>query len=308
MAIRRVSQKLVSVTHTLAKRFADLPCIDGDRSATARRIAAIKEYVLDGVFYAYPWATCKCLEDGITRRLNGNNGSIAFSDPSLPTEGCEVLLIEWEADTRLEMTRIHRHFDCKGSIRTNPEIVGTIARLDPTLTDKKTFPNNFLAACVNGFSVVKYGDFHYTKENVNDRSELLMESSPGFFHFVKKILNTAGGSNRLLTKVPVMAAIYLGYLEAPELAERFWTAVATPGRSKSQELAFREWLLKKKIGRGQGNLSPEDYYNYCKDQWTTWIAKKSGITKQASKQTGKQAVKAGKAGKAGKVSKPFTSL
>ena len=120
-----ISSETRDLTHDLAKAFSTMPASVSERDLKPKRIAYLKEAVLNGLAITFNWATVEIAETGKTVRMNGNHSSnmLAELDGAFPT-GLRVHVDHYSAPTMHDAVQLFRQMDSRLSARTIDDVAG----------------------------------------------------------------------------------------------------------------------------------------------------------------------------------------
>ena len=275
--VRELNAKLVSISPKLAKKFAEMKQLPGDRPLQKARKELYKKVMLAGEFRGATWSSVKIKEAGETYRANGRHTSTASHE--LFEEGAvldyfKITVVEYEADTFDDAARLYEAYDPQKGARTKGNLLQTHAHSNEHLRD---MDNKVIALATAALAretwedKVRDHDIREQAENMSARSDFVV--------WLSKLLDKPKGGDapKHLTRVPVVQAIYRTYDISEQDANKFWREVKNGENADkgTVEKVFYDYLTTRLLGSGRPKegftrVSDREMLYSCLTAWNAW--------------------------------------
>lgn len=222
--IRQISINTKSLTPALAKEFATMNSVPGERDLKPIRLANIKAKLESGLFHSPKWAIAYC--KGVKYRVNGRHSSTVLSDCNglFPT-GMIVVIEEFACDTEHDLAELFEQFDSPISIRNEHERLNAHAKTEPSLND---VPISAVRRAVDGIAT-EYQTREGKRISKADRARLVhTEKNQDFIRWFSVIY-----SDPIMALSSVAGAVYATYLKDSAVALEFWQYVISESHPES---------------------------------------------------------------------------
>ena len=251
--IQKVNSELVPLTRELARQFAQMKPVPGERPLRASRLKYLESRLQQQRFCSPTWAKALIEGAGGEWRADGQHSShlLATCEDGLFPSGLSVTVDTYRLDDILELADLFDLFDNPISARSNADKLGIYIA---DYADLAKLDRAFLGRAARGID-------YYCRDLFKSNSKVMVFGAREhglYFH--------ADGANRdfavwlyghrqtkhawMIGKPGIAAEIYSDWRNHPELADRFWTEVMTERNpdpdDETRELSrtFREWSRK----------------------------------------------------------------
>jgi len=222
----KTNVELEKLTPELAKKFANMAPLPGERELKPSRVSFFLQHIKAGSFVAPTWSVGNCRGTGDSFRLDGQHSSHALanlSDDQFP-QNLLVTIQTYEFDSLdQDSFGLFDLFDNPKSVRSNTDIMGVHMAHH---LDLKSVGRRFLVTVTNGIW------FH--EQALKDGLVLKPRERGGYFvnpvnrEFALWVERFRGSVNEILIKRQgVMAEIYADWRYNSKMALEFWTLVLT---------------------------------------------------------------------------------
>lgn len=218
--------RLERLTPELAKEFAAMTPMPGEREIKPVRLTFFLNHIKEGSFVAPTWAVGKCRGSGETYRLDGQHSSYVLANLAEDRFPKDLLVTiqTYEFDSLdQDSFGLFNLFDNPIAARSNTDIMGVHTAHHP---DLKSLGSKFLVTVTNGIW------FH--EHSLKDGLVLKPRERGGYFanpanrEFALWVERFRGSINEVLIKRQgVMAEIYADWKYNPAMALEFWSLVLT---------------------------------------------------------------------------------
>jgi hypothetical protein len=218
--IKSLKPAIVSLTHSYATKFSELPSYGGDRSSDAsqgkRRILYLRSQLELGTFFSPQWATVEF--NGKLLRINGQHSSKMLAESSHLVRMFPkwVTVNRFRCDTEHDIAALFNCFDHTASVRTASDKMGAHKWVQKELRDVSIGPARFAVSGVACWLNLVEG----VKVTTQDEMIRLVHQYPEFVKWASQFMGIA----RMKTRGTV-AAMYSTWLTDPDMAFDFWTSV-----------------------------------------------------------------------------------
>jgi len=261
-----ISSETKDLTPDLAKEFSTMAGSVSERDLKPKRLAYLKESVLNGMAITFNWATVEIADTGKTIRMNGNHSSNVLSglDGAFP-EGLRVHIDHYRAPSMLDAIQLFRQMDSRMSARTVDDVAGAYQGLHE---DLRSTPKDAARKAIDAVAwyrklegvPVPSGDDHFDLFN---QAEL-----HPFVQMVGRILSKKTPE----FTTPVLGAMFGTHEKEPRESESFWTDVSKQGGQ--YEPGHPTVVLDQWLSHGEGPngaaLKPREIYRGCVIAWNAF--------------------------------------
>lgn len=266
-----ISEKLETITLKLSKEFTNkLPSLgecnlDSDHQ---EKLAILFE---EGPYHPCTWASILCAEDGKEYRGDGKHSAGIFSSGRLPCNGKRAMVIRAKCDTLEEVGLFYNQFNQPETSRDATEINQSVATYLPKISG---FSKQFINRCVRG--IVKARGSAAKSLSRLQMAGFVKTYQPFviFCYQINYPSDVKVCNAKHLHKVPVVAAMFIGYEEDVVLATEFWQLVrdgSNPNLGHPDRALYRFLLEVKKTEKGD-----ESTLERCLKGWENYKALKRG--------------------------------
>lgn len=278
MSFEMISKpKVVKATPALAKRFAEMEAIRGDRPIKPRLSATIRREIQEGRFRTTEWSTYLCEADGKTYRVNGKHTSniLASMNGDFPKD-LSILLTEFKGPDIETGAALYETFDPRNSARSGPDINHAYAAANPRLDGVS---RRLICNCCTAIAYNEYEDNMSTWTTPGSRARACL-TKDDFILWLNELVEGKPQNKdaAILLRSSCVAAIYRSYLKAKGPAFEFWKAVheGSGTNRKSADRTLRDFLLRSSVAKGSGagdhksHVSPREMFVKCIHAWNAW--------------------------------------
>lgn len=269
--------KTQAASKKLAKEFAEMDPAPQDRPLSERRLQVYEKIMRAGGFRPVSWASAYCISTSGTYRVNGKHTSVLLSGMENPPE-LYVTVERYECDELEDVARLYATYDSKMQSRTIGDINRSFAATIPELVDVASRNINLVVGAIAYFKQPTASG--RDRDQPADRAEALFDNI-GFALWIERLLGRRHGSGKTghLCRMPVVAAMYGGYLKSQRDASAFWAAVRdeTGERPDLPDRKLARWLLTatSRIGNRSDKplryrVSDREIYAKCVHGWNAW--------------------------------------
>jgi hypothetical protein len=262
--------KSVKLTHSLAKRFAEMEAAPHDRPLRESRTAGLRRIVEAGEFRTCEWTSALCKETGKEYRINGKHTSSLFAEMNGDLPSINVLVSKYECETLQDIAALYCSFDTRQQARSVNDINRIYQATSEVLIG---LPTRLVSMAVSGIAYEKWED--QSSHHPPDERALLMLDNEEFITFLCQM--AVDGAQCNLRRSPVVAAIYRTYQKSKSDANDFWSLVrdATGPKHDSPDRLLSRWLDKTSVasgrtGSGKTRCSSREMYVRCIHAWNAW--------------------------------------
>ncbi len=266
--------KTIKATRSIAKEFAEMDSVPGDRPLSERRLNIYRKMFKDGTFRPVTWAKCYCEETDTTYRINGKHTSIMLSSlEELPE--FYITLEFYSTPTLEDVSRLYSTFDSRLGSRTASDINRSFAGSVPEFKD---IPARIFSTVVSGVGYAKWQETYWTK-TATERAEILLDEVD-FVVWVASMVTGEGASHSThITRAPVVAAMFQTWNKSHRDAVVFWTAVRdeTGAKPSLPDRTLARFLLTTGVDTGLGANRAESkkadrraFFVKCLHAWNAW--------------------------------------
>jgi hypothetical protein len=260
------------ITRKLATEFAALESPRNDRPLSERRLQIYERIMRKGEFRpTVTWARANCAETNDLYRVNGKHTSTLLSSIE-PMPDIHVIIEDYECDTMEDVARLYATFDSRLQIRNSNDVYRSFAAVVPELAE---LPSKIVNVTISGLAYHKWLE-NYSGVQAVERAELILDECE-FALLVSELV----GSNKHLTRVPVVAAMYGSWKKAQGKAKEFWEAVRdeTGPKPNTPDRRLAKFLILNSVNSGRGaehgklfsrKASPREFYVKCIHAWNAW--------------------------------------
>lgn len=277
MAFKKISVEGVPLTLQLAREFAALPPLPGERDVKPARLQFLEARLRDGRFDGPTWARGHCRADGKTYRLDGQHSSklLASLPEGLPfPEGLLVTINTYEFDSiEMDGAPLFNLFNHPRSNRTNEDAVGIYRAA--AAAELREIPKPLLSDLAAGVG-------EYNKGLPPETAWLLQaRDRPSYFVHRKEYEQFALWATRFtevknavfLRRAPIVAEMLSNWLHDGDRATEFWDYVLRENHPEpdheTRQVAetFREWItaVKKRRNADYRKKASRTWNNFLKE-------------------------------------------
>lgn len=277
------SPKTHRATKKLVQHFSEMPSVPRDRPLSDRRLKVYGKLLDAGLFRPVSWASARCLEDGMTYRVNGKHTSTMLSRlDDLPE--FYVVVEEYVCDTLEDVAQLYSTFDSGEQSRSARDIYKSFAGTVPALAK---VPDNYIYSAIIGIAYADMGNEMYAKSSPAERAEMLLDNvdfvawSFGIIAATPTIAETgisvsSHKKNQHLLRRAVSAAMYKTYKSSVRHATEFWQMVRDENgpSPKSPDRKLARYLLTAGSGTvrrmAQTSAGTREIFVKCIHAWNAW--------------------------------------
>lgn len=265
----KTNVELENLTPELAKSFANMDKLPGERPLKDRRLKFFQDHLTAGTFVEPTWSVGICKQDGKKYRLDGQHTStlLASLSPELFPTGKLATIITYEFDTIAEdAVVLFDMFDNPASARNNEEMMGVFKAEHE---DLESLPNSMCVAVTNG--IYQYESEQEKGKRYPTRVRGLYfqdERNISFAQWVRKLFTAEGVKNGwLLNKSGIVSEMLADWILSEEVAAEFWSYVLRENHPDpdniTRELAddLKRWHAK------QERKSQQEYRSKAQKSW-----------------------------------------
>jgi hypothetical protein len=267
--LRKTNVELENLTPELAKKFATMDKLPGERPLKAKRLKFFEDHIKEGTFIDPSWSIGICKADGKTYRLDGQHTStiLASLSADIFPQNKLATIVSYEFDSIEEdAPMLFDTFDNPQSARNNEEMMGVFRS---SHSDMDELSNSL---CVN----VANGIFHYESGQAQGviyptRVRGLYfadQRNIDFAQWIKSMFDDEAVKNGwLLSKSGIISEMLADWILSAEVATEFWSYVLKENHADpdniTRELAedLKRWRVK------QERRSQEEYRTRAQKSW-----------------------------------------
>jgi hypothetical protein len=268
---RRVAVRLEELTPELARKFSEMPHLDGERRRKPRRLADILKWIKDGEFAGPTWsvATLKGDAEAIQYRANGQHTSYVLSrlpaDVPFP-DGLMVAIEIYELDSLEEdAEKLFNIFDNPASVRSNVDVCGLYLAHYSELAD---ISPEFVQMICNGINLyrasIKDGLTHAARQRglhlVDAENRRFVVWATGFRTYEH---------HHFLGRSGITAEMYADWLADEALATEFWTYVINESHPDKDDIT-RKLVRTLNALSDRPKIKPDAYRKHAHRTWTQY--------------------------------------
>lgn len=267
--LRKTNVELETLTPEIAKTFATMDRLPGERPLKPKRLKFFEEHIVNGTFIDPTWSVGVCKADGKKYRLDGQHTStiLASLAPEVFPKDKLVTIVTYEFDSITEdAVMLFDMFDNPASARNNEEMMNVFRAEHEELTDTSS------AMCV------AVGNGIYQYESAQEKGKLYPPRVRGlYFHderninfaqWVRDLFSAEGVKNGwLLNKSGIVSEMLADWILSAEVASEFWSYVLKENHTDpdniTRELAddLKRWHAK------QERKSQQEYRSKAQKSW-----------------------------------------
>ena len=257
------------MTPELAKKFATMDKLPGERPLKAKRLKFFEDHIKEGTFIDPSWSVGVCKKDGKTYRLDGQHTStiLASQPPETFPQNKLATIITYEFDSvEDDAAMLFDTFDNPQSSRNNEEMMGVFRA---SHNDMSELSNSLCVHVANG--IFQYESSQGKGVIYPPRVRGLYftdERNIKFAHWIKSLFDDDNVKNGwLLSKPGIIGEMLADWLFNNEVASEFWGYVLRENHTDpdniTRELAedLKRWRVK------QERKSQEDYRSRAQKSW-----------------------------------------
>lgn len=253
------------LTRELAKQFATMAPLPGERELKPGRLAHIAHLLTDGLFLGPVWAQGLCKADGIQYRLDGQHTSKVLSETEEKLPNLIVTILNYEFDSVAEdAPKLFDIFNHPFQTRTDLDKLSIYRAAYDDLPD---LDNKFLEKIMKGIRF--YEKDVLKKPNILPKREkghyLEKQEYREFASWLWKFHDAKHGW--LIGKEGIVAEILDGFVDQRSLAGEFWGYVLFENHPEVDHITrdlstvLREWTHSAK------RRSMQQYHKQAKRTW-----------------------------------------
>jgi hypothetical protein len=267
--LRKTNVELENLTPELARKFATMDKLPGERPLKQKRLKFFEDHIKAGTFIDPSWSVGLCKADGKTYRLDGQHTSTilaSLGSENFP-EGKLATIITYEFDSIQEdAPMLFDTFDNPASARNNEEMMGVFR------AEHESMGGLSNSLCVN----VANGIFQY--ESSQDKGVIYPPRVRGMYFADQRNINfalwirdlfedDAVKNGWLLSKSGIISEMLSDWLLSTEVATEFWGYVLKESHPDpdniTRELAedLKRWRVK------QERRSQDEYRSKAQKSW-----------------------------------------
>jgi hypothetical protein len=252
------------LTQELAKQFSTMEISVAERPVNQTRLKHLRQKAEEGLLVSFNWSKAK-LDDKYIR-INGQHSSTVLSEMngSFP-QGLIVHLDEYEVDSNEDLAKLFRQFDDRKSSRSIGDIAGVYQSIHPELNG---IPKPIAKLGIEGYAWYRRslaGIYHPAGDDIY--VQFANEGVQSFLIWLETILTAKALE---LRNKEVVAAMFQSWYMNKEVAQQFWTDVASDGvglDDESPELVLGTWLKLAKEKELKDTLKPGQVYQGSAYAW-----------------------------------------
>jgi len=270
-----VASRDIQLTHKRAYEFLELSTFPGERNVIEAHVQSLYNAFCAGRFI---WehviiATCKCMADGKTYRINGQH--TCWMRINAPENiSAEVRFIEYAVETEEQLRALYSTFD-QNKTRTPGHVVRSLLTGMGATADIWPSSINKLAAGMRLWQFEKPSERQTLA--ASEIAAIIETKYPELFRMVGLFQQQHYSDGPHARRAAVIAGMFATFNIAGGKAPEFWDAVLTGlnlNEKSDPRFQLRHYLLKHGNSLSGGSdkeaSSPEETYRVCILCWNKW--------------------------------------
>jgi hypothetical protein len=274
--------RTVLANPSLIREFVDMEPAPYDRPLSERRLQIYERILQMGEFRPVVWASATCGETNCTYRVNGKHTATMLSGilgAKKPLPEFYVTVERYECDRLTDVANLYNTFDSALGSRNTRDINASFASAIPELKD---ISFRIVTNCVSAIAYHRWTESELKLVPAAEKAEQLMDNIDFVVWVGKTFTATTVGvaSQRHVTRVPVVQAMYATHSRAKSPADTFWKKVrdeSDPDRDNPTRVLAR-YLMRTVISGGHTSrvsgknkvVSAREIYVKCLHAWNAW--------------------------------------
>jgi len=272
MPIRQKSVDVVPLTPELAKEFAALTPLPGERALKAKRKRWIERLIKDDSFLGVTWYKGIKRETGAVYRLDGQHSSnvLANLPPERFPESLKATVTTWEFD-HADTARVFDFFNNPASARTNVDVMGVYRAEfdDPGATPIADIPRERLVQITNGINAYNAElEDGFTRDT---RTRGAFFADPANRAFARWVQDEFGKCRHpwVFARNGVVAEMLADYIASKQVATEFWGHVLNETHPDPDHES-RQLLEQLKKWKGKPSKTADIYRKFAQKMWSRY--------------------------------------
>jgi len=267
-----VSDQSVSLDHTKAGLYIDLPIFPGEREVTDTQVQLLYDEMRKGTFNDLLVILSTAVFNGIEYKINGQHTcwAVQFMPGSF---ALNVREIKYRVDNEMQLKLLYSTYD-RLKARTDGHL-GKVQLVGTAVMEG--ISTSLISKLMSGLKFWYFqSESDRRRVSPEQMSAVVQNELPELWRSVGMCLQEYTSEHKHLTRFPVISAMFSTFDKVPTVAAEFWNPVGSGiglERKTDPRLKLRDMLMQASLKATQGGkdyVPPETMYRMCVQAWNRW--------------------------------------